>query len=44
MSLDPTTFLTRAEGTHFDRKSLFEGPPHAKAARDRKTVRDQFAT
>lgn len=44
MTLDPTTFLTRAEGTHFDRKSLFEGPPNAKAPRDRKTVRDQIAT
>lgn len=31
------------EGQYFDRKSLFEGPPGQKKARDRKAVRDEVA-
>jgi ATP-dependent DNA helicase RecG len=38
-----TPFLHQDEGQHFDRKSLFHGPPEAKKPRDRKEVRDQVA-
>jgi ATP-dependent DNA helicase RecG len=40
---DVTPFLHQDEGQHFDRKSLFHGPPDAKKPRDRKEVRDQVA-
>ena len=40
---DVRPFLRRDEGQHFDRKSLFEGPPGAKRPRDRREVRDQVA-
>ncbi len=40
---DVVPFLRQDEGQHFDRKSLFEGPPDAKKARDRRAVRDQVA-
>ena len=40
---DVTPFLHQDEGQHFDRKSLFHGPPEAKKPRDRKEVRDQVA-
>lgn len=40
---DVTPFLHQDEGQHFDRKSLFHGPPDAKKPRVRKEVRDQVA-
>ncbi|MCA9560534.1 MAG: putative DNA binding domain-containing protein, partial [Myxococcales bacterium] len=40
---DIHAYLGRAEGPHFDRKSLFEGPPGRKRSRDRRRVRDQIA-
>ena len=40
---DITPFLTQAEGQHFDRKSMFEGPPGAKRPRKRGKVREQAA-
>lgn len=40
---DVTPFLHQDEGQHFDRKSLFHGPPDAKEPRKRKEVRDQVA-
>lgn len=40
---DPTPFLTQDEGQHFERKSLWEGPPGQKKPRDRRAVRDQIA-
>jgi len=40
---DVTPFLHQDEGQHFDRKSLFHGPPDAKKPRDRKEVRDEVA-
>jgi ATP-dependent DNA helicase RecG len=42
-TFDVTPFLTQDEGQHFDRKSLFHGPPEAKKPRARKEVRDQVA-
>lgn len=42
-TFDVTPFLRQDEGQHFDRKSLFHGPPEAKKPRDRKEVRDQVA-
>ena len=42
-SFDVTPFLHQDEGQHFDRKSLFHGPAHAKRPRDRREVRDQVA-
>ncbi|MFM8275705.1 MAG: ATP-binding protein [Cyanobium sp.] len=43
LGFDVTPFLHQDEGQHFDRKSLFHGPPDAKKPRDRKEVRDQVA-
>jgi ATP-dependent DNA helicase RecG len=43
LGFDVTPFLHQEEGQHFDRKSLFHGPPEAKKPRDRKEVRDQVA-
>ena len=40
---DITPFLTQEEGQHFDRKSMFEGPPGAKKPRGRRKVREQVA-
>jgi len=40
---DVTPFLHQDEGQHFDRKSLFHGPPDAKKQRDRRAVRDEVA-
>ena len=40
---DITPFLTQAEGQHFDRKSMFEGPPGAQRPRKRGKVREQAA-
>ncbi len=40
---DASPFLSQDEGQHFDRKSLFQGPPGKKQSRDRKEVRDQVA-
>ena len=40
---DVTPFLTQVEGQHFDRKSMLEGPPDAKRARDRREMRRQAA-
>ena len=40
---DITPFLTHDEGQHFDRKSLYEGPPRRKRPRNRRAVRDQVA-
>jgi ATP-dependent DNA helicase RecG len=40
---DASPFLSQDEGQHFDRKSLFHGPPGKKQSRDRKEVRDQVA-
>jgi len=40
---DVTPFLTQDEGQHFDRKSLFHGPPEQKRQRDRRELRDQVA-
>ena len=42
-SFDVTPFLTQVEGQHFDRKSMLEGPPGAKRARDRREMRRQAA-
>jgi ATP-dependent DNA helicase RecG len=42
-AFDVTPFLTQDEGQHFERKSLFHGPPEAKKPRDRREVRDQVA-
>jgi ATP-dependent DNA helicase RecG len=36
-------FLSQDEGQHFDRRSLFHGPPGKQQSRDRKEVRDQVA-
>lgn len=38
---DVKPFLDQDEGQHFDRKSLYEGPPDGKRVRDRRGVRDQ---
>ena len=43
MNFDITPFLDQDEGQHFERKSLFEGLPGAKKARDRRLVRDEVA-
>jgi len=43
VTFDVTPFLTQDEGQHFERKSLFHGPPEAKKPRDRREVRDQVA-
>ena len=40
---DVAPFLSQDEGQHFDRKSLFHGPPGEKQPRDRREVRDQVA-
>jgi ATP-dependent DNA helicase RecG len=40
---DVKPFLNQDEGQHFDRKSLFHGPPGEKQPRDRREVRDQVA-
>lgn len=40
---DVTPFLHREEGQHFDRKSMYGGPPGKKTARKRRAVRDQVA-
>ena len=40
---DITPFLSQDEGQHFDRKSMFEGPPGAKKPRGRREVREQVA-
>lgn len=40
---DVKPFLNQDEGQHFDRKSLFHGPPGEKQLRDRREVRDQVA-
>ena len=42
---DVTPFLDQdqAEGQHFDRKSMFKGPPSAKRMRKRREVREQVA-
>jgi ATP-dependent DNA helicase RecG len=40
---DVTPFLTQDEGQHFDRKSLYHGPPDRKRSRNRREVRDQVA-
>ena len=40
---DITPFLTQEEGQHFDRKSMFEGPPGAQRPRKRGKVREQAA-
>ena len=42
---DVTPFLDQdqVEGQHFDRKSMLEGPPGAKRARDRREMREQAA-
>ena len=42
-AFDVTPFLHREEGQHFDRKSMFEGPPGRKVSRKRRAVRDQVA-
>ena len=42
-SFDITPFLTQDEGQHFDRKSMFKGPPGAKKPRGRREVREQVA-
>jgi ATP-dependent DNA helicase RecG len=42
-TFDLTPYLTQDESQHYDRKSLFEGPPGRKRARDRRSVRDQVA-
>jgi ATP-dependent DNA helicase RecG len=42
-AFDVTPFLHQDEGQHFDRKSLFHGPPDAKKQRDRRAVRDEVA-
>ena len=43
VTFDVEPFLTQDEGQHFERKSLFHGPPEAKKPRDRREVRDQVA-
>ena len=43
LRFDPAGFLTQDEGQHFERKSMFEGPPGRKRPRDRRQVRDQVA-
>ena len=43
LRFDPARFLTQDEGQHFERKSMFEGPPGQKRPRDRRQVRDQVA-
>jgi len=40
---DVQPFLSQDEGQHFDRKSLFHGPPGEKQPRDRRELRDQVA-
>ena len=40
---DITPFLAQEEGQHFDRKSMFEGPPGSKRPRKRGEVREQAA-
>ena len=40
---DVTPFLTQDEGQHFDRKSMLDGPPGAKRARDRSEMRREAA-
>lgn len=40
---DLEALLSEAEGQHFERKSLWAGPPEAKQPRRRKAVRDQVA-
>lgn len=40
---DITPFLSQDEGQHFDRKSMFEGPPGEKKPRGRREVREQVA-
>jgi ATP-dependent DNA helicase RecG len=42
-TFDVHAYLDRAEGQHFERKSLYEGPPEQKRARERRAVRDQVA-
>ncbi|MDE0127260.1 MAG: putative DNA binding domain-containing protein [Bryobacterales bacterium] len=43
LRFDPAGFLKQDEGQHFERKSMFEGPPGRKRPRDRRQVRDQVA-
>ena len=40
---DITPFLSQDEGQHFDRKSMFKGPPSDKKPRGRREVREQVA-
>lgn len=40
---DITPFLSQDEGQHFDRKSMFRGPPGAKKPRGHREVRAQVA-
>ena len=42
-SFDVAPFLDQAEGQHFDRKSMLEGPPGAKRSRGRREIREQAA-
>ncbi len=40
---DIAPFLNQDEGQHFERKSLYEGPPESKRGRNRRAVRDDVA-
>ena len=40
---DLAVLLAQDEGQYLDRKSLWEGPPTARRARDRRSVRDEIA-
>ena len=40
---DITPFLSQDEGQHFDRKSMFKGPPGEKKPRGRREAREQVA-
>ncbi len=40
---DLAGLLNQPEGQYFERKSLWEGPPEKRKARDRRAVRDQIA-
>lgn len=41
LPLDIASFLDREEDQYFERKSLFDGPPHDRKPRARRKVRDQ---
>jgi len=43
LPLDISSLLDRNEDQYFERKSLFEGPPHDRRPRARRKVRDQVA-